>query len=53
MAQWHKRLKKGMEKWRLDAAMRGAFATRSHECMLNALGDTPGRDMVKQWLKAG
>lgn len=53
MAQGHTSLKKGRERWRLDADMRGAFANSSHECMLNALGETPGRAMLAQWLNAG
>jgi RNA-directed DNA polymerase len=42
-----------MDTWILDADIRGAFDNISHEYILNALGETPGREMVKQWLKAG
>jgi RNA-directed DNA polymerase len=42
-----------MDTWILDADIRGAFDNISHEYILNALGNTPGRARVKQWLKAG
>jgi RNA-directed DNA polymerase len=48
IAQGHKRLQKGMDTWILDADIRGVFDTISHEYILNALGDTPGRALVTQ-----
>jgi RNA-directed DNA polymerase len=53
IAQCHTRLRKGMDTWILDADIRGAFDHISHAFILKALGHTPGREMVKQWLKAG
>jgi len=51
--QCHHRLKKGMDTWTLEADIRGAFDHISHAFILNAIGDTPGRELIKQWLKAG
>lgn len=51
--QCHNRLKKGMDTWILDADIRGAFDHISHRFIQDALGYTPGRALVKQWLKAG
>jgi len=53
IVQCHKRLKKGTDIWILDADIRGAFDNISHAFILKALGNTPGREMIKQWLKAG
>lgn len=53
IAQCHTRLRKGMDGWILDADIRGAFDHISHACILKALVHTPGRALVKQWLKAG
>jgi RNA-directed DNA polymerase len=41
------------KKWVLDADIRGAFDNISHEYLLKAIGAFPGRELVKQWLKAG
>jgi RNA-directed DNA polymerase len=30
-----------------------SFDHINHEFILNAIGDTPGRELIKQWLKAG
>ena len=51
--QAYNRLKKGVDTWILDADIKGAFDNISHEFILSALGNTPGRELVKQWLKAG
>jgi RNA-directed DNA polymerase len=51
--QCHNRLKKGMDSWTLEADIRGAFDHISHEFILDAIGQTPGRELIKQWLKAG
>lgn len=51
--QCYNRLKKGIEGWILDADIRGAFDNISHEFILQALGNSPGRELIKQWLKAG
>jgi RNA-directed DNA polymerase len=36
-----------------DADMRGAFDHSSHDYLLKAMGPVPGRELIKQWLKAG
>jgi RNA-directed DNA polymerase len=41
------------KKWILDADIRGAFDNISHEYLCNAIGLVPGRELIKQWLKAG
>jgi RNA-directed DNA polymerase len=42
-----------MKKWVLDADIKGAFDHISHDYLLKAIGPAPGRDLIKQWLKAG
>lgn len=51
--QCYSRLRKGMDTWTLEADIRGAFDHISHEFILNAIRLTPGRELIKQWLKAG
>jgi len=51
--QCYNRLKKGTDRWILDADIRGAFDNISHEFILQTLENTPGRELIKQWLKAG
>jgi RNA-directed DNA polymerase len=41
------------KKWVLDADIRGAFDHISHEYLVKAIGPVPGRELIKQWLKAG
>ena len=41
------------DRWILDADIKGAFDNISHEYLLNAIGEIPGRELIKQWLKAG
>jgi RNA-directed DNA polymerase len=41
------------KKWVLDADIRGAFDNISHEYLCNTIGPVPGRELIKQWLKAG
>src|SRR5215469_6301408 len=41
------------KKWILDADICGAFDNISHEYLLKAIGPVPGRELIKQWLKAG
>ncbi|MFY9553538.1 MAG: group II intron reverse transcriptase/maturase [Blastocatellia bacterium] len=53
IAQCHLRLSKGRDTWILDADIRGAFDNISHDFILKALGNTPSRELIKQWLKAG
>lgn len=39
--------------WILDADIKGAFDNISHDHILESLGNVPGRELIKQWLKAG
>lgn len=39
--------------WVLDADIRGAFDNICHDYLLNKIGLVPGRELIKQWLKAG
>jgi RNA-directed DNA polymerase len=41
------------KKWVVDADIQGAFDHIRHDFLLKALGDVPGRELVRQWLKAG
>jgi RNA-directed DNA polymerase len=41
------------KKWVLDADIKGAFDNISHDYLLRAIGPVPGRELIKQWLKAG
>src|SRR5258708_2721414 len=41
------------KKWVLDADIRGAFDNISHEYLLKTVGSVPGKELIKQWLKAG
>jgi len=54
IAQAHNRLNnQSKDKWILAADIRGAFDNISHEYILEAIGKIPGRELIKQWLKAG
>jgi RNA-directed DNA polymerase len=41
------------KKWVVDADIKGAFDHIAHEHLLEAIGMCPGRELIKQWLKAG
>jgi RNA-directed DNA polymerase len=41
------------DEWMLDADIKGAFDNISHEFILKRIGETPGREWIKRWLKAG
>ncbi len=41
------------KKWILDADIRGAFDNISHDYLLKVIGPVPGKELIKQWLKAG
>jgi RNA-directed DNA polymerase len=43
----------GRKRWVVDADIRGAFDNIDHEFLLTAIGGVPGRELIKQWLKAG
>jgi RNA-directed DNA polymerase len=47
------RLNQGHDSWVLDADIQSAFDTISHEFILEAIGQCPGRERIRQWLKAG
>lgn len=51
--QCHQRLRQGMDTWVLDADIKGAFDHISHDYILTAIGNVPGRELIQQWLKAG
>ncbi|NEP03313.1 MAG: group II intron reverse transcriptase/maturase [Symploca sp. SIO2E9] len=50
---WVRLNKQGNDRWVLDADIKGAFDNISHEVILKTIGDIPGRELIKQWLKAG
>ena len=39
--------------WVLDADIEGAFNNIGHSALLEAIGNFPARELIKQWLKAG
>ncbi len=41
------------KRWVVDADITGAFDNIDHEHLLKTIGDTPGRELIHQWLKAG
>src|SRR6266568_6068953 len=41
------------KKWVLDADIKGAFDHISHDYLLKVIGPVPGKELIKQWLKAG
>ena len=41
------------KKWVLDADIKGAFDNIAHDHLLRAIGPVPGRELIKQWLRAG
>jgi RNA-directed DNA polymerase len=47
------RLQSGRDTWVLDADIKGAFDNINHEFILKAVSRLPGRELIKQWLKAG
>jgi RNA-directed DNA polymerase len=53
MVQTWQRLHAGRDSWVLKADIQGAFDNLSHAYILKAIGLVPGRELIKQWLKAG
>jgi RNA-directed DNA polymerase len=51
--QCYARLCRGRDTWILDADLKGAFDNLSHQFILDTIGTVPGRELIKQWLKAG
>jgi RNA-directed DNA polymerase len=41
------------DKWVLEADIKGFFDNIAHESILKQLGNFPGRNLIKGWLKAG
>jgi RNA-directed DNA polymerase len=41
------------KKWVVDADVKGAFDNIDHDFLLRAIGSAPGRELIRQWLKAG
>src|SRR6266700_4080174 len=41
------------KKWILDADIKSAFDQISQDFLLQAIGPVPGKELIKQWLKAG
>ncbi len=41
------------KKWVVDADIKGAFDAIDQTTLLDAIGSFPGRELIKQWLKAG
>lgn len=39
--------------WVLEADIKGAFDNISHEFLMEKIGEVPGRNLIKEWLKAG
>ncbi len=44
---------KGNRRWVLDADIKGAFDNIDHGKLLEAIGNFPARELIRQWLKAG
>jgi RNA-directed DNA polymerase len=41
------------KKWILDADIKSAFDNISHDYLMRVIGPAPGKELIKQWLKAG
>jgi len=41
------------KKWIVDADIKGAFDNIGHDFLLRTLDEVPGRELIRQWLKAG
>ena len=53
LQQCHIRLRGGYDKWVLDADIKGAFDNINHQFLIRTIGNIPGKELIKQWLKAG
>ncbi|MEM6434793.1 MAG: group II intron reverse transcriptase/maturase [Cyanobacteria bacterium P01_D01_bin.115] len=51
--QCFRRLRRGGDSWILDADLKSAFDKVDHRFILDTIGPVPGRELIKQWLKAG
>src|SRR5579872_2385581 len=43
----------GRKKWIVDADIEGAFDHIDHDFLVKTIGPVPGRELIRQWLKAG
>lgn len=50
---WNRLNRRSTHKWALDADLKGAFDNICHNFVLSQVAHLPGRELVKQWLKAG
>lgn len=50
---WLRLNRQQQDRWVLDSDIKGAFDNISHNFVLDRLGNTPGRSLIKAWLKAG
>lgn len=41
------------DQWVLDADVKGFFDNLAHSTILQSIGTAPGRELIKEWLKAG
>jgi len=41
------------KKWVVDADIKGCFDNIDHRFLLDTIGSVPGRELIRQWLKAG
>ena len=41
------------KKWIVDADIKGAFDNICQDFLLETIGEVPGRELIRQWLKAG
>ncbi|MDE5073505.1 MAG: group II intron reverse transcriptase/maturase [Trichodesmium sp. St16_bin4-tuft] len=53
LEQFWIRLQKGKDTWILDVDIKQDFDNITHKYILKAIGEIPGRELIKQWLKAG
>ena len=47
------RFSTGNDEYVLDADIKGAFDNISHNFIMNKIGELPGRELIRAWLKAG
>lgn len=50
---WSRLNKHACHRWVLDADVAAAFDNISHLFILDQIGNIPGRELIKQWLRAG
>lgn len=44
---------KNRKKWIVDADIKGCYDNIDHHSLLEIIGPVPGRELIRQWLKAG